>query len=355
MNWRGVLVLAGLLVSTQAFSEEEILWQPEVATVPSEIAELELQYQQQTDSLVLASPLVEVYLNFIRRSDSHDLLQRAKEVQSTASEHPDASENIPWLLASADLYQYQHNFNDARVLLLQVLELDSSHLRASLMLARIALAQGLEEEARTTCSELFGDHALGVVLTCLLEVEGRGDYPQQAYNQLKQLQQRSNSSADSHIRHWRLQILAEQALLLELYSETRQWLAQLPQPLSIVERKLLLDSYLFDESSSVPQELIPSCEAQEVDAIAIRLARAQQGSNETCWSDYAQERIQIREIRGDRLHSADIAYYYTYVKPQPEMAFRWANINYSVAKEPLDEILLMDARNLGSQSSDFGG
>lgn len=345
---RVALLLIGLLVSHMAASSEELLWQPETAIVPTEVIEAEQRYQQYPDSLNLGADLINHYLSRVRRSDNHEYLQKAKQLRSMLAEKTSADKNVDWLLASADLMQYQHEFNKASEYLERILELRPFHLQASLMQARIALARGEQAAAKSLCTSLFGQHSLSVVSTCLLEVEGRGDRPLAAYKQLTELQKRQpNDTEVDAIERWRLQILAEQALLLERYAEARSWLNQLPEDTTIVEEKLLLDSYLLETSGSLPNSLIADCNSQLIDALAVRVALVQQRLHDGgCWVDYIKQRMHLRVLRNDRLHSADIAFYFTYLVQQPESAVKWANINYSVAKEPFDKQLLIDAQQL---------
>ena len=350
---RVAMFLIGLLISHMAASSEDLLWQSEAVTVPPAIAEAEQRYQQNPSSLNHGADLIHHYLNWVRRSDSHEYLQKAKQLQSTLAEQSGVNQSISWLLASADLMQYQHQFDSAGDYLERILELRPSHLQASLMLARIALAQGNTDQAKSRCTSLFGEHALSVVSTCLLEVEGRGDQPQAAYTQLADLQRRQSQGTEVNaIQRWRLQILAEQALLLERYTEARSWLSQLPDDKTIVEEKLLLDSHLMEASASLPDKLIADCDNQLTDALAVRVALVQQRLHKGGgWVDYIQQRRRLRVLRNDRLHSADIAFYFTYLMQQPESAVKWANINYSVAKEPFDKRLLVDAQQLQKEAN----
>lgn len=350
---RVALLLIGLLVSHMAASSEELLWQPEAAIVPTEVTEAEQRYQQHPNSLNHGADLIHHYLNWVRRSDSHEYLQKAKQLRSKLAEQPSANRNLNWLLASADLLQYQHQFTKASEYLERILELRPFHLQASLMQARIALAQGNTEAAKSRCTSLFGQHSLSVVSTCLLEVEGRSNQQLAAYTQLSDLQKRQPQESEvDTIERWRLQILAEQALLLERYAEARSWLNQLPEEKTIVEEKLLLDSYLLETSGSLPDSLIADCASQLTDALAVRVALVQQRLHGGgCWVDYIKQRMHLRVLRNDRLHSADIAFYFTYLLEHPDRAVKWANINYSVAKEPFDKRLLIDAQQLQKEAN----
>lgn len=347
-----MLALIGLVMSNIASASEEVLWQPTVAIVPAELTEAEQryqQYQQPNDGVAL----IRHYINWVRRSDSHEYLQRAKRLQASLAEQPDRENTLEWLLVSADLFQYQHKFQQARRYLKRVLETQPFHLQATLMLARIALAEGNNEQAKTYCTALFGHHSLSIVSTCLLEVEGRSQHPVTAYEQLKNVQrQQSIDSEANAVTRWRLQILTEQALLLGKYVEARNWIKKLPSDKTIVEQKLLLDSYLLDTAVRFPENLIAECTSDVTDALAVRFALAQQRLTEGgCWVDYTKERMYLRVLRNDRLHSADIAFYYTYLVKAPEEAVRWASLNYSVAKEPFDKKLLVDAKQLQKEVS----
>lgn len=345
---RVALFLIVLSISFKAASSEDLLWQPEAAIVPTEIGKAENLYQKQPNSLSYGAELIHHYLNWVRRSDSHEYLQKAKQLQSALAVNPQSDQSLKWLLSSADLMQYQHKFDQARGYLAQILDLDANHLQASLMLARIALAKGNTEQARSHCASLFGQHSLSIVSTCLLEVEGRGDQPASAYTQLAELQTKQGKDTDvDPVERWRLQILAEQALLLERYDEARNWLNKLPADKTIVEEKLVLDSFLLEASAVFPESLIADCDTQLTDALAVRVALAQQRLHDGgCWVDYIHQRMRLRVLRNDRLHSADIAFYYTYLLQQPSEALKWAKINFSVAKEPFDIKLLADAKQL---------
>ena len=56
--------------------------------------------------------------------------------------------------------------------------------------------------------------------------------------------------------------------------------------------------------------------------------------------------MQLRVMRDEKLHSADIAYYFTYVEPDAEQARYWAQQNIEVAQEPFDYRLLSAANAL---------
>ncbi len=342
------MMLSALILMTGLISapsdQSELLWQPEAATVPTDISQAETAYQQQPDNIDLAADLLDKYLREARIEQGHYFLNRANElITNVSSSHTDRD----WLIAVADTLQYQHNFAQARNVLDRVLSETPRDTRAHLMLARIALTLNETDVAQQHCTALLGSTALGIVSTCLLEVQGRAGDLERAYTQLKQLHQQQPKAAQSAIAHWRLQILTEQALLLGDYEAAQQWTAAMPAPLHVVDQKRRLDSYLWDADAQVPQSLIADCQHTPVDSITIRLAWAEKRNQHgECWQDYARERMQLRVMRGEKLHSADIAYYFTYVEPDAEQAMYWAQQNIDVAQEPFDYRLLSAAEAL---------
>lgn len=331
-----------------ATAQSDVLWQQEVATIPASVQQAEAEYHADADNLESATQLLRQYVKQARQRDDHEFVNRANQLIKNVSERFGKPQAEYWQVAVADAWQYQHQFERAQRQL-QSIGVDSQfYTRASLMLSRIALTVGNTSEAQSYCNRLMGQASLGVVATCLLEVKGRQGQLTRAYTELKILQQRSaDQPSDDKITRWRLQILTEQALLLRRYSEAQQWISLMPGELSVVDQKRQLDSYLMNDKGAVPKSLMRACDADVVDSIAIRLALAQkQMDGAGCWLDYAAERIKLRERRGDKLHSADIAYYYIYVSPDAEKANYWAKTNYQVAKEPLDQALLQDAQQL---------
>lgn len=343
---RAALLLISLLFSVAAVSADDVLWQPKAAKVPASVLAAEQRLKQSPNNLDYAAALVDEYLTVVRRTASHEVLTMAQQVVASHANKPIEQQPVTWLIAKADLLQYQHLFKEATTVLQEVTDQHPGHLQASLMLARIALAQGKSNDAQSYCADLFGKHELGIVSTCLLEVKGRAETPLLAYQKLKSLQERQQHISPT-VTSWRLQILASQALALGRYKEARDWLNKLPRARTIVEQKMLLDSYLFDRQARVPTELIAHCEKAVVDSLAVRYAYAEKyANNQGCWLDYAAQRMRLRVLRNDKLHSADIAYYFTYVEQQPDAALKWAKINYSIAKEPFDKQLLTVAQQL---------
>ena len=342
------MMLNALILMSGLFSapsdQSDVLWQPQAAAVPTDITQAEAALQKHPENIHLASALLTGYLREARIEQGHHYLNLANKL--IADVGSDNSQR-DWLIAIADTLQYQHQFAEARTVLNRVLEESPRDVQAQLMLARIALTLNETDNAKQHCTDLMGSAALGVVSTCLLEVQGRSGNLERAYTRLTQLHEQQPGQAQSAIAHWRLQILTEQALLLGDYQAAQRWTASMPTPLNVVDKKRRLDSYLWDTDAQVPDALMLDCKQTPVDSITIRLAWAEKRNQEGhCWQDYARERMQLRVMRDEKLHSADIAYYFTYVEPDAEQARYWAQQNIEVAQEPFDYRLLSAANAL---------
>ncbi|MGQ4276437.1 tetratricopeptide repeat protein [Pseudidiomarina sp. E22-M8] len=265
------------------------------------------------------------------------------------------------LLAAADDLQYGHRFADALTLLDKLLTRQPQHLQARLMQARIHLAQGSLAAAQQSCQALLGQVDIAITATCLLEVAGRKnpDRLEATYTQLSRLYQQQ--PAGETVRHWQQQILAEQAFALGDYEAAVGWFADrdfASHP--VVNQKLMLDAWLALQQ---PAQVLaaytrcPQVGALPEDSVIVRLAHAERlmtaapatstgDESAQCWQQLARDRMQIRIARDDALHTADIGYYFAYVKLDPAQALRYAELNYQVAKEPADQRLLDAAKDL---------
>lgn len=271
------------------------------------------------------------------------------------------------LLQQADNLQFNHEFDAALALLAQLIERDHYPQQARLMQARILLAQGRLDAARESCLALMGKSSLTVSATCLLEVKARDAYANkdseslaQAYMQLQQIAlnstQAQHAASLKEIFVWQRQLLDEQAALLERHSESNNWLSYSDYTAHPTVNQLrLVDNWLALGQHQVVFEKHATCPtigSLPEDSLIVRLAAAEQrlASARSCWQQLAAERIAIREARADPLHTSDLAYYFIHVQPNETKAQRYAEQNYSVAREPADERLLLAAQELTEKS-----
>lgn len=289
-----------------------------------------------------------------KQEATHSYHQEAEEVwRSVSARIPslDTAERAQWYLARADYLQFGHQFAAALDTLERVEATGMLMSSALLMRARILLTLGEVEQAATACQQLRGLAPVDVWATCELEVKGRAGELKLAYEGLRQLADPNPTNA-SAIGLWRRQILAEQAHLLGNYEAALNWLQSdnyAAQP--VVMQKQIIDVWLLQKRPQQALSQTTECPADDAllpDSLIVRFARAEleADSEFTCWRELAAERIYIRELRHDELHTADLAYYHAYISKDAEAALYWARLTVSVSREPFDLALLDAAKEL---------
>ncbi|RUO66423.1 hypothetical protein SAMN06297229_0067 [Pseudidiomarina planktonica] len=307
---------------------------------------------------VAAAPFSEAeryaaYVTAGKDETQHELHDQAAELWQQAK--PElaslpSKERARWWLAHADLLQFEHRFDEALQAIDKVLKEQELQENAYLIQARIALTRHDLAAANTACQQLVDHAPMDVVATCMLEVQGRAGELATSYPALQRLHTR-NQNPESALTKWRKQILAEQAQLLERYDEALRWLGYPNyQQQAVVVQKQLLDVLLAMGRGNEVLELTGKCPAVSklpVDSLLVRIAHAESLQNKQhCWRQVAQERMQLRKLRADELHTSDLAYYFTYVQPDAEQAVHWAKLNSAVAREPFDRALLKAAQEI---------
>lgn len=259
-------------------------------------------------------------------------------------------EQAQWWLARADLLQFEHRFDAALLALDKVLALSTLQQSAYLMQARIALTRHNLPLATQACQALTAYAQFDVVATCLLEIKGRAGELTTSYVALQRLQAR-NTETGSALALWRYQILAEQAQLLKRYDEALIWLDYANYATNpVVMQRQILDILLVTERAEDIMRLSGICpivDALPVDSLLVRIAHAEAKLGmQHCWRKVAAERMHLRELRADALHTSDLAYYFIYLQPNATKALHWARQNIGVAQEPSDQQLLAAAKEI---------
>ncbi|MDX1538069.1 tetratricopeptide repeat protein [Arsukibacterium sp.] len=253
--------------------------------------------------------------------------------------------NIEYPLLQADILQQQHQFAAALASLEPVFSRQPGHLTASLMAARIYLATAQHQSAQQACNRLW-QRDLFLFSVCSYEVAGRSGQWQQSYQALQLLYQRQQN-IPTQIDLWLRGILAEQAEQSGDIKAATAWLtpvlAKAPTSLWLKWADL---SLALNQHHQVYQRLLPKHQQFGLaDSLLVRLAVAeQQLAADTGISAELAERMQLRLIRGDTDHAADLAHYFLRVAPDPQAALHWAELNYQSAKEPDDIALLRQSK-----------
>lgn len=294
--------------------------------------------------------LAQLYLSGARRPGFDDWFHQAEQLLNQVSD--DSRQSLSYLLLQADIQQQQHQFTAALQTLSRVLAQQPQHIQASLTTARVHLALHQPDSAQQACGRLW-QQDLFLFSVCSYEVAGRRGNWQQSYAALQQLWQRQQS-LPVELDIWLRGILAEQAEQLGLIATAKQWLtpllAQAPTSLWLKWADL---SLALGQGEQVYQQLNALASDNALaDSLLLRLARAErQLAKVPVFTEQLHQRMQLRLLRGDTEHAADLVHYFLHVSPDAASALHWAELNYQTAKEPDDEYLLQLSRHNVEQQS----
>lgn len=258
------------------------------------------------------------------------------------------------LLAQANLAQQSHRFEQAFNYLNQI-SIDSYLFPQTLLIkARVQQIQANYIAAEKSCKQLLSKQTQ-VAQLCLLETRSHQGQESDVYKTLKFLEPRYQQSTDGFKRFFyqvkgtaaRLNndfISAQKSFSFNLDSApASQWYQW-----SDMSFKNKNAQMVYDRISKLSNTLTDSSSLE--DGFIVRLARAEKllGISKD-YQRLAKQRIELRILREDTLHAADIAYYYLYVSPNKEKALQWARLNWSSVKEPSDKELLQQAESINNQ------
>ncbi|MBB1437464.1 tetratricopeptide repeat protein [Shewanella sp. SG41-4] len=267
-----------------------------------------------------------------------------------------ASPNAQTFYLYARVLQHQHQFDRAIKALERAIELKPTAINSWLLKANIHLVQGDIVGARQACLALIGKADILLISTCALEVASQNGKLVESYQELARLYQlyQHNNEAE---KRWIVQILADMAFKQGMAQEALSYLNQLDMdnaPVSLlalwsdIELALNQHQRVYDTLSS-----IVSHHAVQDDALLLRLAIAEKFLGNTVkWQWTFAQRVKLREQRQDSLHAFDLAKYYLNVDIQPKKALYWAKINWQVARQDNDRILLEQAKALLVKTKD---
>ena len=294
--------------------------------------------------------LAQLFLSGARRPGFDGWFHQAEQLLAPVSE--DSRHSLQYLLLQADIQQQQHQFTAALQTLNKVLLQQPQHIQASLMAARVHLALQQPDSAQQACGRLW-QQDLFLFSVCSYEVAGRRGNWRQSYAALQQLWQRQQS-LPAELDIWLRGILAEQAEQLGLVATAQQWLtpvlADAPTSLWLKWADL---SLALGQAEPVYQQLNAlASDYALADSLLLRLARAElQLAKTPVFTGQLQQRMQLRLLRGDTEHAADLVHYFLHIAPDAAAALHWAELNYQTAKEPDDEYLLQLSRHKAEQQS----
>lgn len=261
-----------------------------------------------------------------------------------------ASPNAQTYYLYARVLQHQHQFDRAIKALERSIELKPTAINSWLLKANIHLVQGDIVGARQACLTLIGKADILLISTCALEVASQNGKLVESYQELARLYQLYQPN-DEPEKRWIVQILADMAFKQGMAEEALSYLNQLDMdnaPVSLlalwsdIELALNQHQQVYDTLSSIVSQ-----NTLQDDALLLRLAIAEKSLGNTVkWQWSFAQRVKLREQRQDSLHAFDLAKYYLNVDIQPKKALYWANINWQVARQDNDRILLEQAKAL---------
>lgn len=339
----------GTVFASQA-QADFVLKAKNTAVLPANLASLEAKAKH-NHSAEVRLELALAYLHQARQPGWSRYFDKAQQLlQST-----DLPSSVLYWQALADSAQQQHQFPTALQYLAKLQAIEPGNINAVLMAHRIYLVQNNPSAAQKECHKLIGQQELFLLSLCSLEVAGRQGKTKDSYKAL-QLLARQWQVLPLPQQQWLVAVLAEQAEMLQQPEQARAWLELLLQP-QVSDAPLPLwvkwaDLTLPEQPELVYQKLQLLHQHQSLeDALLLRLALAEQRGGKTQYQQQMQERVLLRELRQDRLHSADLAHYYLRLKPDAVKALYYARLNYQQAQEPDDKILLTQALELSTQAS----
>lgn len=273
-------------------------------------------------------------------------------VDQTTDIHQLAQVKYLW----ARVLQHQHQFLLAENILNQAQKLASTNRDNVILLkANVQLAQGQFSKAKETCTQLLGQAQLATVAACTLEATSQLNQPSESYQQMTTLLNNLPNFIENPLNNWLLQIVAGMAMDLGLYDEAQQWLAKgLASTQSLDTKPLSFLVMWADVQLAIGQHLTVLSKLANIvenagfkdDALLSRLAIAETQTEQTHWQRLFKERVDLRIMRNDFYHAADIARYYLYIHPSSADALYWAELNWQQTKLSDDKSLLEKARTL---------
>lgn len=258
------------------------------------------------------------------------------------------------LLAQANLAQQSHHFDEAIKYLNSIPEESYLFPQALLIKSRIHQIQANYSAAEKNCNKLLSKQTQAAQL-CLLETKGYQDKSNEVHQTLKLLEPRYSRAHDDFKRFY-YQVVGATARLNGDFDEAQESFSFKLQSAPSSQWYQWSDMSFNNNNAQIVYEEITNLKdklnkkSSLEDGFIVRLARAEKELGLS--KDYqklAQQRVELRILRDDSLHAADIAYFYLYVSPEKSKALKWAKLNWSSVKEPSDKELLQQAKNINNQ------
>jgi hypothetical protein len=257
------------------------------------------------------------------------------------------------VILEARLMQGVHKFDDA---LQHLSTIDTSHSGASqLLLADINIQRGRGDKAKQHCEQLLGKTSFLLAFGCVLNADFSISPSMDVYNKLQKFERYSsltNTEATNEAEYiWYRETLASMALALDKPKLAIQQLSEftlstLPVSALITWADAHYAAGHYDTIATVLDQEVSDISRLD-DALLLRWVKAQKALNkeDTKEMRLLSKRMQIRAWREDTSHAAQVASYYLDVDYQPQVALKFARLNWEYAQTKHDEHLLKRAED----------
>ena len=292
------------------------------------------------------------WITLARRTADPRYLGRAQAALARWWDRPDAPAELAILQAT--IQQSRHEFDAARKTLQAALAREPAQAQGWLTMATLERLSGRYEAAAQACAQVQHAGAGLYAAACSLETRsllGNFDKAQQGYQAL------TEQATDASTRAWLLSLLAE--------SEERAGRDASAKTAYQASLKLDSDGYTALAYADLLLRLSQPAEALKVltnhapsDSVLIRQGQALKLQGDPSWKAVRTElaeRFAALDARGEdsTLHARERALAALWLDDRPDMAWRYAQANLDLQKEPLDWWLALTAAQAAGLSQDI--
>ena len=293
------------------------------------------------------------WIMMARQNADPRYLGRAQAVLARWWDRPDAPVELAVLQATIE--QSRHEFDAARKTLQGALAREPAQAQGWLTMATLERLAGRYDAAAQACARVQQAGAGLYAAACTLETRsllGDFDQAQQGFQALV------HQAADASTRAWLLSLLAE--------SEERAGRDASARAAYQGSLQLESDGYTALAYADLLLRLSQPAEALRVlasqpasDAVLIRQGQAMKLKGDPGWKavrSELMERFAALDARGEdsTLHARERALAALWLDDQPDTAWRYAQANLGLQKEPLDWWLALSAAQAAGRSPDIG-
>ncbi len=245
-------------------------------------------------------------------------------------------------LQAAWLAQAEHDFEEALRLARGVTERQPHNGQAWLLQAAVATVRGDAAMARRACTQVSTTVSPSVGIACRARLASSAGEQTRRLHQLSALH---STYRDERLRAWALSVEGDLATALgELDSAEALYRESLSIRPALQTRAALIDLLLQQQRYTSALELTDSIHNAPAMAIRRLLALAGQGADIDSQLRRMDTTFRQWISTGDLRHAREMARFYLELQPEPELAYRMAEANLRLQREPEDMELLRKAQ-----------